>query len=47
MSFKAKQLSIQQGRKQYGDSGKKSVLKKIKILTENECFWDIDFVQLT
>ena len=31
MSFKAKQMSIQQGMKQYGESGKKSALKE----TEN------------
>ena len=47
MSFKAKQMSIQQGMKQYGDSGKKSALKEIENLTGNECFEEIDYASLT
>ena len=47
MSFKAKQMSIQQGMKHYGDSGKKSALKEIENLTGNECFGELDYASLT
>ena len=40
-------MSIQQGLKQYGDSGKKSALKEIENLTGNECFGELDYASLT
>ena len=40
-------MSIQQGMKQYGDSGKKSVLREIENLTGNECFGEIHYSSLT
>ena len=45
--FKAKQMGIQQGIKQYGDDGKESVMKEIRNLTTNECFGEISFETLT
>ena len=40
-------MSIQQGIKQCGDSGKKSALKEIENLTGNECFRETKYSELT
>ena len=47
MAFKAKQMNVKQGIKQFGDDGKASALKEIKNLTGNECFGEIDYETLT
>ena len=47
MVFKAKQMSIQQGIKTYGDKGKESALNEIRNLTENECFGEVEYNTLT
>ena len=47
MAFKAKQMNVKQGIKQFGDNGKASALKEIKNLTSNECFGEIKYETLT
>ena len=38
MVFKAKQMSIQEWIRRYGDDGKESAMKEIQNLTTNDCF---------
>ena len=47
MVFKAQQMNVKQGIKEYGDDGKASALKEINNLTSNECFGEIDYDRLT
>ena len=43
MMFKTEQMSVQQGIHKYGEEGKKSAMKEIENLTDNECFGEIDY----
>ena len=47
MMFKAEHMSMQQGIHKYGEEGKKSALKEIANLTDNECFGEIAYNTLT
>ena len=47
MVFKAQQMNVKQGIKEYGDDGKASALKEIDNLTSNECFGEIEYDRLT
>ena len=47
MVFKAHQMNVKQGIKEYGEDGKASALKEINNLTSNECFGEIEYEKLT
>ena len=47
MVFKAETMSIQQGIKKFGETGKDSARKEIHNLTGNECFGEIEYSTIT
>lgn len=47
MMFAAKQTSIQQGVKKHGQEAKKSVMKEIVNLTQNDCFGETEYESLS